>query len=249
MPNAFLTVYMTQNPPMDRHPHHDYRPDFEVLRRLAESVAPHGTLIVVTDSLTPEHVPAHLRDTVVIHMVPTVTGNFFMERWDAVAATLEHFTDLELVYVVDGRDVVVVRDPWDYITPGTLYTCTEPATLTVGRRRRQHVWYGQPLGRSGFINDRSFHNSPHIQKWIGENPELVALNAGVIAGDRATVLAFAQQMAEERHTEHVASDYTDMALFNWVAYTGFTVVGSEEFIGAKCHLEADAPNARVLHVP
>lgn len=244
MGNAFITVYMTKNPKMERHPHNEYAVDFTVLQRLAETVAPHGELIVVTDSLTTEHVPAELRDTVTIRSVPPISGNFFMERWDAVRDTLEERTDLDLVYVADGRDVVVVRDPWDYIEPGTLYTCIEPTRLP-GLRR----WRGQPLGRSGFINDPSFHNSPVIREWITSQRHELALNAGVTAADRETLLAFATRMAEARLEEHVAGDYTDMALYNYIAHREFRVVGSETYIGAKCHLEVDAPQARVLHVP
>lgn len=245
MGNAFITVYMTRGPKMDRHPHHDYAPNFTVLKRLAESVAPHGELIVVSDSLQPRHVPAELRESVTIRKVAPLTGNFFMERWDLIRDTIADRPDLDFVYAVDGRDVIVVDDPWDFIAPGTLYTCTEPVALP-GLRR----WRGQPLVRSGFINDPSFHRSPTIRQWIRHHPQLVALNAGVSAGDRETMSTFAALMAEHRLDDHVADDYTDMALFNWVAHSMMNnVVGSEAYIGAKCHLIDEAPNAKVLHVP
>jgi hypothetical protein len=243
---AFVTVYMTRGQKMTRHPVHNYRPDFKVLTRLAESVAPYGELIVVTDSLTPKHVPSHLRGSVTIRRVAPLRDNFFMARWDAIRDTLHTRPDLELVYAVDGRDVVVVKDPWDYIQAGILYTCTEPSHLIVGRGRR---WLGQPLGRSGFINDIGYHPSPVVRTWIRRHRGLVALNAGVVAADRATMLKFATRMAEARLEDHMREDYTDMGLFNWVAHSEFQTVGSEEFIGSKCHLEADAPKARVLHVP
>lgn len=259
MTSAFITVYMTQGQKMDRHPVSDYPADARVwehptaeqpqkpqLGRLAASVKPFGELIVCTDSLNAEDVPADLRDTVTLRPTETLPGNFFFARWDAIRDVLLERTDLDFVYVADGRDVIVVRDPWDYLEPGTVYACTEPAVLYMRRRRE---WYGQPLGRSGFINDTGFHSSPVIQEWVRQNPDLVALNAGVVAADRDTMLALATRMAEARHDEHVANDYTDMALFNWIAYREFKAVGSEDFIGAKCHLEAEAPRARVLHVP
>jgi len=244
MGNAFVTVYMTRGPKMDRHPHHDYAADFTVLQRLAESVAPHGELIVVSDSLHPRHVPAELRESVTIRKVAPITGNFFMQRWDLVRDAIAARPDLDLVYAVDGRDVIVVKDPWDFIAPDTIYTCIEPTTLP-GLRR----WRGQPLGRSGFINDTGYHSSPVIQKWIRENPGLVALNAGVCAGDWDTMLRLTSRLAERRLDDDLAADYTDMAMFNHLAHTEFRVEASEQWIGAKCHWEADAPQARVLHVP
>lgn len=241
--SAFITVYMTRGPKMVRHPIHDYPADFTVLQRLAESVAPHGELIIATDSLKLTDVPKALRSSVTIFDSDPFTDNFFMQRWDAVRDVLTARTDLDHAYAVDGRDVIVVKDPWDFIEPGTLYPCTEPASLP-GLRG----WRGQPLARSGFINDRSFHRSPLIGKWIRRNGDRVALNAGVVGGDRASMLQLATRMAECRHHDHMQEDYTDMALFQVIAYEQ-RVIASEEFIGAKCHLEQDAPNARVLHVP
>jgi hypothetical protein len=240
---AFITTYLTK-PKMDRHPHKDWPVSFDTLQRLAESVAPYGELIVVADELQPRHIPKALRSTVTIFPVTTPVANVYFERWDLVRDVLTARTDLELAYACDSRDVYAVKDPWDYIQPGTLYTCTE-----VLRHRILPRWRGQPLGRSGFINDASFHPSPVIHAWIRQNPSLVALNAGVSAGDRATMLAFSSRMAEARLESHVLDDYTDMALFNFIAHTEFQVVGSTEYIGAKCQDESEAPNARVVHVP
>lgn len=241
---VFITTYLTK-PKMERHPHKDWPHDFTVLQRLAESVAPWGRLIVCADQLTDRHIPRALRGSVTIHPVTKPVENVYFERWDLVRDVLTHRTDIELAYAVDARDVIVVKDPWGYIEPGTLYTCTEVVSHRILRR-----WRGQPLGISGFINDKSFHSSPVIKHWIRRNPNLVALNAGVTAADRATLLAFASLMADRRHEDHIANDYTDMALFNFVAYhSGFRVVGSEEFIGAKCNSAAEAPRARVVHVP
>lgn len=244
MGNAFITVYMTKNPKMDRHPHHDYGADFTVLQRLAESVAPYGELIIATDTLTDEHVPSELRDAVTIRPTPTIQGNFFMERWDVVRDVLTERADLDLVYIADGRDVIVRADPWGFIERGNLYSCVEPRRLPWDRR-----WRGQPLWRSGFITDRAFHSSPVIQEWIQSRRATLALNAGVTAGGRDTLLRFAARMADARREEHVRDDYTDMALYNYVAHREFRVIGDEAFIGAKGHTEEHAPQAKVLHVP
>lgn len=244
MTKAFITTYLTK-PKMERHPHKDWPVDFTILQRLAESVATWGELIVCADELTANHVPATLRGKVTIHPVTQPIDNVYFERWDLTRDVLNERTDLTHAYAVDARDVIVVKDPWEFIQPGTLYTCTEVRSHRVLPR-----WRGQPLGRSGFINDGTFHCSPVIQQWIRHNPSLKALNAGVSAADRETLLAFATLMAARRLEDHVANDYTDMALFNFVAYNcGFPVVGSEEFIGAKCNTSAEAPSARVIHVP
>lgn len=241
---AFITTYLTK-PKMDRHPHKDWPVDFTVLQRLAESVAPWGELIVCADELTTRHIPRQLRKAVTIHPVVEPIQNVYFERWDLTRDILATRTDLTHAYTVDARDVIVVKDPWEFIEPATLYTCTEVVSHRILGR-----WRGQPLGVSGFINDKSFHSSPVIQQWIRRNPTLVALNAGVTGADRETLLAFASFMADRRLEKHVRNDYTDMALFNFVAYnSGFSVIGSEEFIGAKCHSAVEAPNARVIHVP
>lgn len=242
MTDLFITTYLTR-PKMTRHPHKSWPLNFDLLKRLGDSVAPHAELVVCADQLPQRRIPLNLRNHVTIHPVTRPVENVYFERWDLIRDVLQSRQDARWVYACDARDVIVVRDPFDFMEPGVLYTCTEPASLP-GLRR----WRGQPLGVSGFINDRKFHSSSVIQKWVRENPRLVALNAGVVAADRATMLRFATRMAEERHAPHVARDYTDMALFNYLAYTEFDVVGSEQFIGAKCHTETEAPEARVIHV-
>lgn len=231
---------------MERHPHTDWPTDgFRVLQRLAESVAPWGELIVCADDLNESHIPAELRDTVTIWPVTQPIGNVYFERWDLTRDVLEARTDLTHAYTVDARDVIVVDDPWEFIEPATLYTCTEVVSHKILPR-----WRGQPLGLSGFINDKSFHQSPVIQKWIRANHDSKALNAGVTGADRETLLGFATLMADRRLEDHVKNDYTDMALYNFVAYnSGFTVIGDENYIGAKCHSAAEAPHAKVIHVP
>lgn len=244
MAKAFITHYLTK-PKMERHPHKDWPVDFTILQRLAESVAPWGELIVCADELTEKHIPAELRSSVTIHPVTEPIDNVYFERWDLTRDVLNERTDLTHAYTVDARDVIVVSNPWEFIQPRTLYTCTEVLSHRILPR-----WRGQPLGRSGFITDRSFHESPVIQGWIKQNPSFVALNAGVTGADRETLLAFATLMAARRLEDHVKNDYTDMALFNFVAYnSGFEVVGSQEYIGAKCNTSIEAPNARVIHVP
>lgn len=244
MTQAFISHYLTK-PKMERHPHKDWPVDFTVLQRLAESVAPWGELIVCADELTADQVPKNLRDTVTIHTVTAPVDNVYFERWDITRDVLRARTDLTHAYTVDARDVIVMKDPWDFIQPRTLYTCTE----VVGHKILPR-WRGQPLGVSGFITAKSYHSSPVIQRWIKQNANLVALNAGVTGADRETLLAFATLMADRRLEDHVKNDYTDMALFNFVAYnSGFTVVGDENYIGAKCNSAEEAPNARVIHVP
>lgn len=240
---AFITVYMTRGQKMDRHPHNEYAADFTVLDRLARSVP--GELIVATDSLTVDKVPADLRDRVTIFPAGPLPGNFFLQRWSVVRDVLDARPDLEWVYVADGRDVEVVADPWQ-LEPGKLYSCLEPARLNVGGRR---PWVGQPLGRSGFINDRKFHRSPIVTQWIRQHRYLTALNAGVTGGDAKTVRAFAARIAEVVTHDHMAEDYTDMALYNLIAHNEFEVVADEAYIGAKCHTAAEAPDAKVLHLP
>lgn len=231
---------------MERHPHTDWPTDgFRVLQRLAESVAPWGELIVCADDLNESHIPDELRDTVTIWPVTKPIGNVYFERWDLTRDVLEARKDLTHAYTVDARDVIVVDDPWSFIEPKTLYTCTEVVSHKILPR-----WRGQPLGLSGFINDKSFHQSPVIQKWIRANHDSKALNAGVTGADRETLLAFATLMADRRLEDHVKNDYTDMALYNFVAYnSGFHVIGDENYIGAKCHSAAEAPHAKVIHVP
>lgn len=93
--------------------------------------------------------------------------------------------------------------------PGRLYVGSEPKTLA-------DEWICKS------------HTATHLQVFLKENGHRQMLNAGLIGGDRQTVMAFAHDMtwdwynlASRRfwNVERSGNEVGDMATFNYVAHT------------------------------
>lgn len=103
----------------------------------------------------------------------------------------------------------MLREPWEWMKPGVLYTGWEEKTLN-------DPWMKQ------------HHPTQAVQDFLRLNPNLTLLNAGVFGGDRQTVINFLQNLINYwfnreinvfRGKEHNRHELGDMGGFNYVAYT------------------------------
>lgn len=122
--------------------------------------------------------------------------NFYLDRWPLYVDWLELHPDVQWVWCVDAGDVEMLREPWADMEPGVIYT----------------GWETVPLHNEWMLNN---HPAPFLQDFIRTQPGML-LNAGVLGGDRVSVLAFCQAMTALAD-EHVDLGL-DMGPFNWVAY-------------------------------
>lgn len=101
--------------------------------------------------------------------VPTSTQPY-MQRWISYRQHILTHPGLRYVWCVDATDVeCLTDDPFTGMQPGTLYAGWEHQVVGCDWMRENH------------------HASRH---WIDQNPALPLINAGVIGGDRDTMLAF-----------------------------------------------------------
>jgi len=132
-------------------------------------------------------------------------GNVYLARWVHHLRWLRDHPEVDKVWCVDGTDVEVYRDPFD-LEPGVIYLGVE--TVKVG---------------SGWLK-RNPH--PDVQAL---DPEAYLLNAGLLGGDRATVIEFLHELvtayfdnvAEVFESKGKVPDITehvnDMGLLNVIA--------------------------------
>lgn len=105
----------------------------------------------------------------------------------------------------------MLRDPFPEMEPGVLYVGSEPSTL-------RNEWMLE------------HHPDRKINTFMRENPNLQLLNAGLLGGDRQTVMAFCQAMCKEFFDDHIEWIFGweterlgvgDMGAFQWVARNRF----------------------------
>lgn len=141
--------------------------------------------------------------------VPAKRGgvNVFFKRWLDAYRWLRDHPDVQWVAAVDGTDVTMQHEPWAHLEPGKLYVGYEPSIVA-------NDWL------------RKNHPDPKVQAFIDSHPHETLLNAGVVMGDRATIMRFAHRLtahyfdrARDRFNRRdtAGDDLGDMGAFNLIA--------------------------------
>jgi hypothetical protein len=198
--NVVITTLLTSRPDPQRGVKWDPTPD--LLEAWSASVKG-AQCLVLADEL--ETAPRNV-DVV---RVPDVDDNVYMRRWMHIYQHLRAHPEYGFVWITDGTDVTMLREPWADMDPTKLYLGSEPSMLAI-------PWM------------MANHPAQRYQKFMRTNRNKKLLNAGLVGGDRTTVMKFAQDMVTEAHdlkaarfwrNEPKGAEIGDMAAFNLVAYT------------------------------
>ena len=129
--------------------------------------------------------------------------NPYIQRWISYRRYLLENPDIRFVWCVDATDVECLRNPFPMMQPATLYC----------------GWENQIVGCQWM---RDHH--PSSKAWIDTNHDRTLLNAGVVGGDRNTILTLTERILR-LWTESTKQDLADMGFFNQAAYTLNPVTG------------------------
>jgi hypothetical protein len=121
-------------------------------------------------------------------------GNPYWYRWQLYADWLRT-VDCDRVWLVDATDVEMLHDPFPHMEPGALYVGSEPTVIGGPESNRASAWL--------------YWNHPSTVDWFTAHQDWLILNAGIVGGDRATVVPIVEAMAAA-----VCDDLTDMGAFN-----------------------------------
>lgn len=131
----------------------------------------------------------------------------YIQRWISYRKYLIEHPEIRWVWCVDATDVLSLRDPFTDMEPGTLYC----------------GWENQVVGCEWMKTNHSASRS-----WIDANPNLPLLNAGVVGGDRDTMLAFIARLLglwSEAKIARRSDEAGDMGFFNRAAHEMRPVTG------------------------
>ncbi|ELE9741182.1 glycosyltransferase family 2 protein [Enterobacter kobei] len=104
--------------------------------------------------------------------VPDVKMNVYFRRWLHIWQHLREHPEYRFIWCTDGTDVEMLRAPWDEMVPGKVYVGSEPKTYADSWAKQNHP-------------ERIY------QEFIEAHRGDVMLNAGLLGGTRADVMAFA----------------------------------------------------------
>jgi hypothetical protein len=121
--NVVLTAYLTGRPDPQRGTM--WPADREALKPLLDSIP--GSVVVFANELQGE----------AVEPVEAPTSVYF-DRWRHYAAYLEAHEEIGFAFCVDATDVLMLRDPFPHMHPGTLYCGSEPLTIGESAWMWQH---------------------------------------------------------------------------------------------------------------
>ncbi|AUO65418.1 glycosyltransferase [Citrobacter freundii complex sp. CFNIH2] len=161
--DVVITTLLTSQPDPQRGSR--MQPDPAALTAWAKSIRG-ADAIVLADQLTA--VP----DGAQLVTVPDVAMNVYFRRWLHIWQHLRDHPEYRFVWCTDGTDVEMLRAPWGEMEAGKVYVGSEPKTYA-------DTWAKQN------------HPERIYQEFIEAHRSDVMLNAGLLGGTRADVMAFA----------------------------------------------------------
>jgi len=129
---------------------------------------------------------------------PPQHPNPYFARWFYYRDYVASLDACSYIWLTDGTDVTMLRDPFPHMKLGMLYVGDERGSTLQNQWLRKH-------------HDHEFYQG------MCDTP-LPLLNAGICGGDRNTVLEFCEIMCSRAWLE---GQLTDMAMFNYTAYIDF----------------------------
>ncbi|MBJ9352443.1 glycosyltransferase family 2 protein [Citrobacter koseri] len=161
--DVVITTLLTSQPDPQRGTKMTASPD--MLAKWAASLRQCGRIALVDELLT---APADVE----LCRVPDVKMNVYFRRWLHIWQHLRDHPEYRFVWCTDGTDVEMLRAPWEEMEAGKLYVGSEPKTYADAWAKQNHP-------------ERIY------QEFIEQHRNDVMLNAGLLGGTRADVMAFA----------------------------------------------------------
>lgn len=201
--NVVITSLLTSQPDPQRGTKMPASP--QVLDKWASSIKD-SDAIVLTDSIS------SVRFGVSVVTVPDVKMNVYFRRWLHIWQYLRDHPEYQYVWCTDGTDVEMLRAPWEEMESGQIYVGSEPKTYT-------DAWAKQN------------HPEAIYQAFLADHQHDVMLNAGLLGGSRADVMAIAHGIV--RLYYHIES------LRFWQKEKPAAAVGDMIAFGIVAHRYAD----------
>lgn len=195
--NVILTVLITgagpdpQDKTLDKNRPKQLTPDLALIRTWLDSLKGHN-VVILNDELT-----ARSTRRVSYVRVNTAAMNVYAQRWLHAWQYLRDHPEIANVWITDCTDVELLRDPWATIQPGRIHVGSENGTI----------------GKSGWMK---IHH-PNLRGFMKTYADKPIINAGVIGGTRADVMAYLHHFLTEWWDWSTPGD-TDMGLWNLVAW-------------------------------
>ncbi len=203
--DVILTCYFNGVKDPQRNEH--FKADSSVLQPLINSLKGQK-LVILHDCLED-------KDTDNVKFVKVSTNvNPYFQRWISYIEYLEaNKRDIRRVFCVDGTDVLLLKNPFNQMEKGKIYTGDEVEVIGC-------EWL------------RNHHKHTELVKFFEEYKDYQVINAGLLGGDIEDILDYMKEIvkfymdakSDNFHNKVPDAGSTDMGVFNYVGYKLFDVI-------------------------
>lgn len=165
---AVITVLLSQTPDPQRQ-NQRMSADPALLTAWAQSIKG-ARKIVLADQIT--SLPA-CPEVTVVSVPPKSDMSPYFLRWLHIYHYLRDHPEITNVWITDGTDVTMLREPWEFMEEDTLYVGDEHSTYS-------NPWFN------------AVNSHPELRAFIADHVDQQVINAGLLGGERDRVILVVQ---------------------------------------------------------
>lgn len=197
--NCFITTYLTGSKDPQRGGHWEVD-DFTVMGKYYNSVTNKNIpLYILHYDLGNDFINKWSSENVTFIKVKKVGLNLVDDRWKLYNEFLKNRTDLNLVFLTDISDVVVLNNPFSHMNSCDIYCGDEQGAVCESK------WL---TSRYKMINNEDINS--RLQKYKNDT----RLNAGLLGGDRKHLCDIAEKINKHLFEWKITDKTVDMVALN-----------------------------------
>lgn len=200
MKNIIITTYFTKD--IDPQRNHIWdTDDFNIIELFFESIVKHDlSLIILHDNCSDNFVNEYTTNKIKFVKVNSSGLNMVDIRWKLYSEFLSD-TEADNVFFMDVSDVIILKNPFDYIQPDKIYIGDEMSI------NKENYWM---MERYDMLN---LDTKDYLDDTV--------LNCGVLGGSYNDMLSFCRKMSDLIDKNSIKETTVDMAAANHILYTEY----------------------------
>jgi hypothetical protein len=204
--DCIITTYFTAEKDPQR-PNVWANDDFSIIEKFYDGILKHQlNCLILIDNSSDDFIKKYETDKIKFLRCDSSGLNMVDIRWKLYANLLKLRTDIDRVFFVDVSDVLILKNPFNFIEPGKIY-CGDEDSINMKNQWMMDRYF--LLNQSTIINKLANYANKQV------------LNAGVLGGERLVIMGIAEKMANLLEISNVTSTTVDMCTFNHVLYMDY----------------------------
>ena len=204
--DCILTTYFTSEKDPQR-PNAWANDDFSIIEKFYNGLVEHKlNCIILIDNSSDKFIKKYETDRIKFLKSDSKGLNMVDIRWKLYVNLLKTRTDIDRVFLLDVSDILILKNPFNFIQPDKIY-CGDEDSINM---------------YNDWMMDRYFLlNNPEIINNLAIYINKQVLNAGILGGERKTILGISEKISKLLDSSKITSTTVDMCTFNHVLYMDY----------------------------